>query len=523
MIELPLKFWLENAHFVIFGLAGFAFFATGWLYWDSNRGKPDRKILIRAVGFFILTLWALAESISYDAHWVKYAIIAAELLGIGLVAISFYLEPILTKPRKSRTKLIAASPFYLSRIIFLKLPVAVWLLALIRIWRLSTVGYIKNLIGLRTAFLFFFLSGVISIAELFRDNSNLIIFDLTKEYSYFWILENLLVLVAVVLLIKWVFYYIRFRLTPQLFITFASLSFAIAIIIAVVFTGFLFSVAQQNSIDGLKRNAAVFDFSLKELKSQTNLAAYGLSQRDLIIKGVAENNVRKTKKGLGNPLKEINVGGAAVTNRGGEVLAVKGSYLEVGESLIADPTVIKALAGKPAESFVTEKFQDSDQLIVRSAFPIVKNARVIGVVVVDFPIDQVFVDSVKTITDLDVSLHLGVTRVATTFLDKNNRQITGTQITNQEIIQLTEDKKEAWVWSGSENLVGQQYLVAYRSLADVDGINIGSLLTGQSQLSIINEIQQSINFTFLVTTILILISLLPIYLVAKSVSKATRV
>lgn len=533
MDTLPLKFWLDNAHFVIYVAAAFGFFATGWLNLDSYRQRRDLKILLRVLGFFALALWGLISSVGLGIDWTRYAIVAIEIIGVGLVMAGFYFEAMPVVPgepspssngdKKKKPVNLALAPLLIVKSAFFKLPLIGWLLTLIRIWQLAIAGRVKDLRGLRTAILFFLLARLISLAELLRESSNVQIFNLTKEYSYLWMLENLLLLVAAILLIKWVFYYISLRPMPQLFITFVAAALIIFVVSTVAFTGSLFTLSQKNSLESLKKSAAVFEFSLRELEAQTNLAAYSLSQRDKVVRGALSNSVEETKIGLGDPVKELNIGGAAVTNRGGEVLAVSGLNVKTGDSLVADSTVAAALKGESAQSFVVNKLFDVDVIVVRAAFPIVENAKVVGVTVTDYPIDQAFVERVKEVTDLDVSINSGSVHAATTFKDKNDRIITGTEITNDEVLKLINSGDNLWGWSGSEKLVDRPYLVAYRSLADYNNKNIGSLLVGQSKYEIVNQMDYAVKLTFLVAIALMIISLLPMYFISRSISKSISV
>ena len=525
MSTLPLNFWLQNAHFIIYVLVALGFFASGWLYYDSYRQKTDMKILVRSLGFFVLVLWALLSSAGLDMNWIKYTGLGLELIGVGLLMAGFYMETIPTPPKeKSNQKTLAAVPaFSILKSAIFKLPILGWLAVFVRLWKFTKKGLTRDLVGLKIAVLFILLSRFVSIFDLFANSSNLVVFNLTRQYSYLWILEILLLLIGAIVLIKWAFYYLQFRIVPRLYIIFIATSVVIFVISTVVFTGFLFSASQKNNLDSLKKSGAVFEFSIKELQRQTELAAYSLAQRNLVIEGVVENNVDKTKQGLGDPIKELNVGGAVITNRGGETLAVAGSYIEVGESLVSDPAVIKTLEGKPTSSIVLEKLHDVNQMVVRSGYPIVVDAKVQGVSVVDFPVDQAFVDSIKELTTLDIALNSKTTYVAATFVDKNKRRISGTEITNKEVLKLIkENTKKPWVWSGVEKLVDQSYLTVYRSLADADDVNVGSLMVGHSRQLLISQTEQSIKLTFLATALLILLSLVPLYYLARSISKATK-
>lgn len=515
MIGLPLSFWFENAHFVIAMLAALGLFTGGWLNVDSYPDTPDKKLAIRAAGFFFLTLWALATATGFKIEWFNLLTIGLEFLGIGLLVLGYYIEPVPVLPKHA-----IAIPAILKNPLLVKTPIALWLALLVRVWLFATVGLIKDLRGLRNALIFILAARILSITEFFRASANVTVFNLTREFSYLWVVENLLLLVGAIILFKWASYFIRFRPVPQLFITLVTTAMFIFVVSTVTFTGFLFNASQRNSIESLERSAAVFEFSLSELKRQTNLATFSLAQRGPIIEAAAANSVEQAQAALGDPLEELSVGGAVITNRSGEVLAVVGSDLKVGESVIADPTVFRALQGKPTQSIISRKLVDTTQLNIRGAFPVVKDGKAIGVTIADFPIDQAFVDNVRSVTKLDVSINAGTVHSATTLVDKNQRRITGTEITNQNVIELTRREKEPWTWSGQERLVDQLYLTVYRSVANADNVNIGSILVGQNNIEIVAQIDRSIKLTFLSTVILILLSLTPLYLVARSIAKA---
>jgi len=100
----------------------------------------------------------------------------------------------------------------------------------------------------------------------------------------------------------------------------------------------------------------------------------------------------------------------------------------------------------------------------------------------------------------------------------------GTKITNPNVLALiNKNQKSPWAWSGTERVGSLAYLTVYRSLSDPDNINIASLMVGQSQKEAIDEISSSIKLTFISISILMLISLLPLYYLARSISKAQKI
>ena len=543
MFTLPLNFWLENLHFVIFVFAALAFFAAGWLNFDSSQNDTEKKTLVRAIGFFIIAFWLLVSASDFSIGQYDWIISSIELLGVVVLGLGFFMEPIPVLPdavkkseeketskkktvkkkkQKEETMKKKLSSFVIFSVPnFSKLPVIGWLVVLVRVWLFSTKGLMSDLKGLRNALIFVFLSRAFSIASLFSDSSNMIIFDLSRQYSYLWVAENVFLFIGAIILLKWAFYFLNFRPTPKIFITFITTSILIFVVSTVIFTNFLYSAEQKNIVTTLEKNAATFDFSLAELKKQNTLAAYSLAQREILVSGVVENDAEGIESGLGDPIGDLQVGGSAVVNRSGEALVSTGPYVSVGESFLNDPTVSQALQGKVTSSFVIENLVDTDQLVIRSAYPIIKDGKVFGSTIVDFPIDQTFVDNIKELTKLDVTINVDGVHNATTFVDQNERRISGTLISNAEILALVNDnQKSPWTWSGAERIDSQVFLTVYRSLNDSDNMNIASLMVAQPQQEVIDGIDESIKLTFGSISLLIMVSLVPLYYVAKSVSKS---
>jgi phosphoglycerol transferase MdoB-like AlkP superfamily enzyme len=77
--------------------------------------------------------------------------------------------------------------------------------------------------------------------------------------------------------------------------------------------------------------------------------------------------------------------------------------------------------------------------------------------------------------------------------------------------------------SGTERVIQKPYVVAYRSITDPDNVVIGSLMVGQDKNQLEKQIEQSVDLTFLTITILIVLSLLPISLISRVLSRSLKV
>ena len=160
---------------------------------------------------------------------------------------------------------------------------------------------------------------------------------------------------------------------------------------------------------------------------------------------------------------------------------------------------------------VTKKVTD-DVLVDYS-----KDGKVVGSVITSLAISNNFLDGIKEATGLDAAVYAGNTRAATTLLapDQRSRWV-GVKEENAKIKNQVLEKSETF--SGSVSLVNRPFLVVYQPLRNANNEVVGMLFTGSPQVSIIKDAGESIELIFLLTSVLLLLSVVPAYLVSKYIA-----
>jgi methyl-accepting chemotaxis protein len=77
--------------------------------------------------------------------------------------------------------------------------------------------------------------------------------------------------------------------------------------------------------------------------------------------------------------------------------------------------------------------------------------------------------------------------------------------------------KQGETYEGNVSLQNRSLLTVFVPLKDVDGAVQGMLMASQPETAILRTAGRSIELTFLMTSLMLVISILPIYLVARSI------
>jgi hypothetical protein len=151
---------------------------------------------------------------------------------------------------------------------------------------------------------------------------------------------------------------------------------------------------------------------------------------------------------------------------------------------------------------------------VRAAVPIKSGDKVIGATVVALLLDNNFLDGVKKLTGLEMGVYGGEVLSATTISDlKGVTRPIGTKETNESVLNKVLIKGEDF--SGVVSLLNTSYFAVYHPLKDIDNEEVGMLLAGRPSSSIFETAGKSIELTFMVTVILMILSVFPSYFVAR--------
>ncbi|MDA1169244.1 MAG: cache domain-containing protein [bacterium] len=268
-------------------------------------------------------------------------------------------------------------------------------------------------------------------------------------------------------------------------------------------TAALITNAQQESLHVLSTNVRVFAFTLEELKQKMTLVANTLSNR------------LSTEQEIGSPIREFGVSGVTVLDAGGEVVYTLGTDLQLGTSLSADPVVVHAFTGASRAALHAQEGPEFPAMMVRAGSPMVKDGKVSGAVIVDFPVDTVFLDRVKELTGLEIVLFGGIKLSATTLRDESGRpRIIGAE---DEFVQNILQAENGY--NGSATLGHERFLIAGLPVENIVGERIGALAVGISESELLKSLDEATQRTLLGSALLIVLSLLPLYGVAHVIAK----
>ncbi len=539
---LPVQFFGQNVHFAISLFAALVFFAVFWLIFDAWILRREKKELLKWVGFLLISI-----SFLIHATVLEQGVLGASILGGGseilatLLRIFGYLgivwgqmidplQPapkteglVLEKKKKSAKEVFGLLPPLAALTPFLKFLLSAGALAAGLLYlRRGTIGLERHLKPVAFALFFLTIFEILSLASLLRGSANPIIYDLVAPFGPIWILEHLFLLIGIFLLGKWVWNYLVTRLQSQLFMIFTSSVLIIFLLTTASFTFLLMQNIQREALANLETAAKVLDYALGGKKAETASSAESLAHNPEIMAALAVEDHQKLATLTGKILETKKQSSLIITNEFGQVLVRAEDPDRWGDSISDDPLVKRALVGTGMTSVLPKEDVLAPLIYLKSAVPVRDEAKnIIGAAVAGVVIDDGFVDGIKNATSLDSAVYAGNVRSATTFLapDGKHRWI-GIKEENQQV--KHEVLRQGKTFKGGLNVLNRPFLAVYAPLKDVDNSVVGMLFIGKPVSSIFQTAGRSVELTFLVAAVLLVISIIPAYLISKYISKQLR-
>jgi len=529
------QFILENLHFAINLLASLIFFAVAWLYLDAWLGRKTFKEFLRWLGFLLLSLSFLISAVSVETSIIKYStfstslitmlLIATKIPGYILIIYSLILDPLQPKPDLTKKLgMILAIPetFKFSIIIVLSFfyPILAALVGLLYLRR-ATVGLENHLKPVAWGFFILSISEFLSLFSVLVKTSNVDLYNLVAPFGLIWIAACLLTLVAILVMRGWIFSYLLKRLQSQLFMIFTATIVVIFVLITISFTFLLLKNLQDEALSRLQTDVKVLNFAVDSKKAESLSDAQVLAQNSDVISLVEAKTRPKLNDLTQSFLLTKKQSFLVITSETGQVLARGEDRERIGDSLSDDPLIKRALLGQSAASIITKDGVLAPQIYVASATPITQNGAVIGAVMIGTVMDNAFVDGVKNATGLEASLYSDNIISATTLLssDAKTRAI-GIKEEDKNVRNDVLIKGRSYV--GGLSILNVSYFVADLPIKDVDNSIVGMFSVGREQSSLLLAAGHSIELTFLVSVILLILSIIPAFLISKNITKQLK-
>lgn len=215
----------------------------------------------------------------------------------------------------------------------------------------------------------------------------------------------------------------------------------------------------SNYVDALKKS---YLQSARLIASNTRLQDAVAGRDQAVLKAVAQAAMRESGADF-----------LTVSDASGTVL-VRAHADRVGDSVAGQANVRRALAG---EAGVGVEPGSVVAFSLRAGCPIYAHGRLVGVVTVGRTLsDFSFVDEVKEITALDVTLFEGETRLATTIM-KDGKRAVGTKMDNPQVLETVLSRKDRFL--DSNVILGRAYETAYWPILNPDGEAVGMYFIGK--------------------------------------------
>jgi len=509
----------ETFHFAITVLCAFVFFAAGLLHFDSWQvNKLKRILLMRSVGFFLLAITFAIRAASLEIPLVALVAQVFEIIGLVLILISLIREPILQPPSKKKLALLTpfAVPVFSSSLI--PLSAVLMLLISAAYFRKTTEGFDKHLKPVFLAFLFLGFSEILQISFFWSDTPIIYWAQLLSRFGIVFNLQSILQLTGIIILGIWVWGYIRFRIQVQLFVMIAALSLTLFLITTVFYTFLLLRNLEDDALFHLKTDVSVLQYSLNALQEKTLAHAKAVSQDSDIKQAFMQNDKEKLFSLTADFMSAQKTSTLLVASASGEVIMRAEDRGKTNDNVFEYPIVKSAIQGKGLATVVYRDGISYPQISVEAAVPLRDGSRssgkIVGSIVTGFVIDSAFVDGVKTVTGLDVTVFGKDKRSATTFMAPDGKsRFVGTLETNKKVLDSV--FKKGQIYTGAVTVLNQPFYTAYAPLETADDKIVGMLFVGKPQNTLTDAAERSISLTFLGSVILIVLSLIPAYFFSR--------
>ena len=205
-----------------------------------------------------------------------------------------------------------------------------------------------------------------------------------------------------------------------------------------------------------------------------------IAEDDDFVKAVADKDTEAAKK-LGTTLmKKAASDFMTITDEKGMVIA-RGHSAKHGDSVLKQETVVLALKGTPAVAVVAGT---EVPFTIRASYPVRQNGKVVGSVSIGTSlVAPAYLDWLKSIAGVNVTIFKGDTRVMTTIMN-NGRRAVGTKLQEPTVLAAVLERGETIF--AHNNILGVDYNSAYWPVKDANGKIVGMWFVGMP----IDELQR---------------------------------
>lgn len=546
------QFLFPTISFMVHVLCSFAAFIMGWLILDARHNETLKKrstfAFMQGLGFLCVGFNILFSQGGDFTPAVQTGFQSIFLFGLFLITTGYYFEPtllLLVVSDKKKTNRSVARSVYTPYSWVAFLLILPFVLSLLAWWDAAVgteilpqwLGTFNDLVAgyLLVLFLLLCIKWAMgqqrqlkslclgSLSWFLAIGSNVLnerfLLDLrfsfwTGSQGGFAILHLVFLALAFVFIGDYALSFLRFRLKPRMFINFIGFALTIFFAVAIVFIMVLLRDFQNNTLQSLYSSSRALEIGIVEKRNDATLAAKALVTNENLIAALESESSEDLSTSVNDVLSSSGADFIVVTNEAALTLYDTLNPDVHGGSLSEDKFFGRALQGVGVGTLTTQNGALAPFVVAETYLPVVKDGVVIGAVKVGFFIDNQLVDNVKKTTGLDMTVFVGNVRSATTFtMDDGVQRLAGTLEQNTAVTDAVLTRGETY--SGVISIFNVDYLSVYIPLKDDDGNIIGMIFVGEPSQVLAAVAQESVQTTLRWMSLLILLSLVPMYFFVK--------
>ncbi len=250
----------------------------------------------------------------------------------------------------------------------------------------------------------------------------------------------------------------------------------------------------------LKTMRNVVDDYVSNIRIRLAREASLLAESDKLRAALAARDYAALKTFAQKAVYAANASFTTIIDEHGIVLA-RGHSSKKGDDIGKQPFLRRALDGETSVDLVR---MDNNGLSVAAAVPVFVSGQQVGVLLFgDAFRTNAFVDEVKKVTDLEMTIFDGDTRISTTIMHDGKRAV-GTKLESQEARQAVLEDNLPYV--GDAPIFGRMYKTVYWPMRSDQGDSLGIWFIG-TEVEGMERVITRIAFSCLVSTLVIAVAL----------------
>ena len=196
------------------------------------------------------------------------------------------------------------------------------------------------------------------------------------------------------------------------------------------------------------------------------------------------------------------------------IVVARGHSPKFKDDVTNQETVVMAMQGKPSVCVVSGT---EVPFTIRASNPIILDGKLVGTHSIGTSlVSPAYLDWLKTMGGMEVTIFKGDTRVMTTIKNDRNQRILGTKMETPEILQKV--LRDGQVLFTENTIQGTRYKSAYWPVRDLNNKIVGMWFIGAPISTLMANEQQALNITLMVSGGLLLVMLALVTLVGMAVA-----